>query len=178
MPVNRRAEPVFGFPSCSSIDELPVDPDFGVIALRADACIDAARALAARGCRTIAVISDGFGETGTDEGIALERELARWAGDAGIVLLGPNCVGVADLRAGVQAIGMPMPRLRIGPASVISQSGGLLSSIADTLELERIGVDLALSLGNGAAYGLAEALEACAERSDHRDSGGIPRVAR
>ena len=48
-----------------------------------------------RHARAVVVITAGFAETGK-EGAEVERELARIAADAGITLIGPNCVGIAS----------------------------------------------------------------------------------
>lgn len=163
LPVHPTHEEVLGIPAFPSVEALPVDPDLGMVALRAAACPGAVASLRRRGCATIVVLSDGFAETGTPEGAALQDDLVAAADGAS--LIGPNGMGVADVGARTVAIGGPLPPgLTCGGVSVVSHSGGLMATVLSGLVAEGAGVDLCLSLGNSAAFGLADALEACAAR--------------
>jgi acetate---CoA ligase (ADP-forming) len=163
-PVHPAETEVLGHPTWRSIEELPSNPDLGVVAIRAAACPEAVRRLRARGCQTIVVLSDGFAETGTQEGRALQQELAEAA--AGATLIGPNAMGVADFHAGMVAVGGALARdLRPGPVSIVTHSGGLLSTILSGLCAEGLGADLCISIGNGAAFGLLDGIEVCAARA-------------
>jgi acyl-CoA synthetase (NDP forming) len=162
-PVHPAETEVLGHPTWRSIEELPSAPDLAVVAIRASASPEAVRRLRARGCETIVVLSDGFAETGTPEGRALQQELVEAAGEA--TLIGPNAMGVADFHAGMVAVGGPLAReVRPGSVSIVTHSGGLLSTILSGLCTEGLGADLCISIGNGAAFGLLDGIEACAAR--------------
>jgi acetate---CoA ligase (ADP-forming) len=162
-PVHPAETEVLGHPTWPSIEELPAAPDLAVVAIRASACPEAVRRLRARGCKTIVVLSDGFAETGTQAGMALQQELVEAA--AGATLIGPNAMGVADFHGGTVAVGGPLAReLRPGPVSIVTHSGGLLSTMLSGLGAEGLGADLCISIGNGAAFGLLDGIEACAAR--------------
>ncbi|HUJ64675.1 MAG TPA: acetate--CoA ligase family protein [Acidimicrobiales bacterium] len=162
-PVHPAETEVLGHPTWPSIEALPAAPDLAVVAIRASACPGAVRRLRARGCETVVVLSDGFAETGTQAGMTLQHELVEAAG--GATLIGPNAMGVADFHAGMVAVGGPLAReLRPGSVSIVTHSGGLLSAILSGLGTEGLGADLCISVGNGAAFGLLDGIEACAAR--------------
>jgi acyl-CoA synthetase (NDP forming) len=162
-PVHPAGTEVLGLPTWRSIEDLPSAPDLAVVAIRARACPEAVRRLRARGCEAIVVLSDGFAETGTPEGNALQQELVEAA--TGATLIGPNAMGVADFHAGMVAVGGPLEReLAPGTVSVVTHSGGLLSTILSGLWAEGLGPDLCISIGNGATFGLLDGIEACVAR--------------
>ncbi|MGE3618957.1 MAG: acetate--CoA ligase family protein [Acidimicrobiia bacterium] len=156
-------------PVVASVADLPTVPDVAVVGVRADRCPGVARELVGRGVRTVLVVSDGFSEAGTDEGRALERELAEVCRTAGATLIGPNGVGAADFHTGLVSIGAVVSdRVRPGPVSVVSQSGGLMLAILDALVADAVGADLAVSVGNGATADVLDALVAAARRPETR----------
>ena len=68
-----------------------------MIAVPGEAAVGAVRECAAKGVRAVVVISAGFGESGA-EGIERQRELLAACREAGIRLVGPNCLGVLATR--------------------------------------------------------------------------------
>lgn len=98
------------------------------------------------------VISSGFGEIGEKD---LEEEIKNIAFQAGIRLLGPNCLGIFDSHTGVDMLFLPetkilstgdemvaTPRPMPGYITVVTQSGAFgpansISSREDTLESAR-----------------------------------------
>jgi acyl-CoA synthetase (NDP forming) len=70
----------------------------------------------------VCFFTSGFAETGTEEGIRLQKEMTELASKAGLLLIGPNCVGVYNPRIGllhspIQAYGEG------GSVGFIAQSG-------------------------------------------------------
>lgn len=164
-PVHHRAGMVAGHPAYASINDIPHSVDVAVLLLKANRCAQAARELADKGCRCLLVMADGFIESGTDEGRRAQEELVEVCDQRGILLIGPNGVGAADYRAGLVCLGVPLNEPgKSGGASIFSQSGALLSGMIDGFLKEGVGLDLALSVGNGAQFGIADALEALVER--------------
>ena len=147
----------------ATVGELGRAPDIGAVMVRADRSVQAVRDLVAIGTKVVVVISTGFKELRTPEGIERERELTAVARDAGVRLLGPNCVGFADFRRGLCAISEPIPAVRSGSVSIISQSGGLLASIMGAVAEQDVGINKAYSIGNGAAFDVSTALGECAD---------------
>ena len=165
LPVTLKQEPVLGLESYTAVESLPCDVQLGVIGVRSDRCLPMAKRLAERGCRTLVVLSDGFREIGTAEGRELEQELAEWCLASGVVLLGPNGVGFADFASALVCIGEPIPTdVTSGPVSIVSQSGGMLATALAGLTTEGVGIDFAVSIGNGAGLDLISALDMCLQR--------------
>ena len=163
-PVHPREREVLGVRAYPDVASLPAVPDLAAVGIGAEAAVGVVRQLRDMGCPVIMVMSDGFAETGTTQGAALERDLAAAA--AGSVLIGPNGVGAADFTGRAVSFAGPIPfDLTPGPISVVSHSGGVLASILSGFSIEGVGVDVTISVGNGAAFDFCDALNACAVRA-------------
>jgi len=78
------------------------------------------------------VLSSGYAEAG-EAGRAAQAELARHAAGLGLVLLGPNHLGFANLTDGVPVCSVPgLPRTP-GPVALLSQSGASSSAMLDVV---------------------------------------------
>ncbi|XP_055389108.1 peptidyl-lysine N-acetyltransferase PatZ-like [Condylostylus longicornis] len=145
-PVNPTRQTVLGLPCFSNLENIPGDVDMVVIVTPAQTCVDVMRQAAAKGVKAAVVISAGFKEVGP-EGIALENELIRVARDAGIRVIGPNCVGVMNPNIGLNAtfaatMGLP------GNVAFISQSGAMCTAVLDWSLREKIGFSAFISVGS------------------------------
>ncbi len=152
--VSRRGGSIRGQEVFATIADVPVAPDLVVLAVPAahvDAAVDDA---IARGARAIVVIAAGFGEGGED-GRARERAIVERVRAAGAVLLGPNCLGLLDTTAGLNATGGAHA---MGPVSLASQSGNLALELGIMLEHAGLGFARLASVGNQADIGIADVL--------------------
>ncbi|MGO0123038.1 acetate--CoA ligase alpha subunit [Desulfothermobacter acidiphilus] len=160
-PINPRAEEVEGlrcFPSVTAVGAGAVD--LAVIAVPATAVLEVARDCGKAGVKVLVVISAGFRETGK-EGLAKEQELVSICREHGMRLLGPNCVGVTDTHAPLNAsfaAGFPHQ----GEIAFISQSGAMLVAILDWSLKENIGFSQFVSMGNKADLNETDLIEAAA----------------
>ena len=78
------------------------------------------------------VFASGYGEVGTDQGRANEKELMDTAKELGIAVMGPNCAGFVNYVDNVQAFAfISDKRDRKGSVGVVSQSGQLCLSLMD-----------------------------------------------
>ena len=130
-------------PCLKSIDDLPDGVDVAVLAIPRVAVLASITALAKRGVGGAIIFSAGFAEGG-EEGLAEQREIARVASEAGMVVLGPNCLGMINFVSDVELtfVGMPKsPKTDARRIGIVSQSGAMAAVIAVTL----IGKDLPLS---------------------------------
>jgi acyl-CoA synthetase (NDP forming) len=91
-----------------------------VIVVPVSSVVEVATACARKGVKALVVISAGFAETGK-EGKARQAELLRVCRGAGMRLIGPNCMGIANTNPGVllDATFAPVipPRGRVGFSS-------------------------------------------------------------
>jgi acyl-CoA synthetase (NDP forming) len=187
--VNPKYAELLGRPCYPSVEALPEPPDVGVVQVGARHVVPICRTLVDRGCRDVVVISNGFRESGTDEGRRREEELQELCAGRDVVLVGPNCVGFASFHDGICAISQPVPRGIVpGSVSVISQSGGLTAAAMGAVLREGLGLDLCYSIGNGAAFGLPRAVRTALARDTTRvvcavvesieDRAGVEQAAR
>ena len=127
-PVNPGRKSVFGRACYPGIAELPSTPDHVGIVLAADRVLPALAQCAARGVRFATVMSGGFAETGSAEGVRLQNELKAFAQRSGMRIMGPNCNGFANFVDGfvmTNTSAVRGARRVAGNVAVVGQSGGL-----------------------------------------------------
>ena len=157
LPVNPKGGVIEGLPVISDINDLPRGLDLAVIAVPPRFVVDAVRQLGNIGAKSAIVITAGFKEAGK-EGHDLEEELKAICEEFGISLLGPNCLGMMNGAAGVNAsfaAGQP----GLGSIAFFSQSGALCVAILDWAMGANIGFSKFVSLGNKAVLDEADMLE-------------------
>lgn len=126
-PVNPNRPTVFGLPCYPSPRDLPAAPDVAVVIVPAQYVVASLRQCAAAGACAAIVISAGFAELGTEAGRRRQRELVDLVTETGLRVVGPNCLGVANVvesawvTAGSQAQAEPVTEAT--GAALISQSG-------------------------------------------------------
>lgn len=163
--VNPKRDTIYDADCYPSVEALPATPETAVLITNPDRALAAAGELVKRGTRRLVVVSDGFRETATADGITRENALRELAAQSGVQVVGPNCVGFASFHDQCCAIAEPIPTgIQPGSVSVISQSGVLTNAALTALHDEQLGIDMCYSLGNGAAFGLAQSLRSVAER--------------
>ena len=167
-PVSRKLTDFYGLKVYPSVEELPWAPSIAVLAVNPVETIRLSGLLSGEGTKAVVIYSDGFAETGTEEGRRLARDLDD-AVDGRLWLLGPGSLGFADFSSGLCALSPPVPDdIRPGDVSMISHSGALLSSLLGGASEEDLGVDWCVSVGSAASYGLADALSDAIERNSTR----------
>jgi acetyltransferase len=147
--VGRRGGVVQGIPIATSLDEVPDGLDLAVILTPAATVPDLMEACGRKGIRRVVIESGGFSEF-SQEGRRLEQRLVEIAHRWDMRFVGPNCISVVNLENGVcLPFGdMSAGNARLGPASVVSQSGGVSLTYVDRLCVAGVGVDKAVSIGN------------------------------
>ncbi|MDA1061389.1 MAG: CoA-binding protein [Chloroflexi bacterium] len=105
-----------------------------------------------------AFFTSGFAETETDEGRALQDSIRETALAAGLVLIGPNCMGLYNPAAGVR-FGPDQPAGFDGPVSFVSQSGAHAMDFIMAADDAGVRLGKAVSFGNGIVLENADYLE-------------------
>ena len=149
-PVNPSAIEIENVPAYSSVEAIPGPVDLAVIVVPAAKVVEVAAACARKGVKALVVISAGFSETGK-EGKTRQAELMSVCRGAGMRLIGPNCMGIANTNPAVLldatfAPGGP-PRGRVGFSS---QSGALGLAIMEFAGSLGLGISTFVSVGNKA----------------------------
>jgi len=160
-PINPKADEINGLKAYPSLTALPEAPDLAIVCVAARIVPAILEECGRLGLRHIHILSSGFGEVGTPEGRALEDRLAEVAREHDLLVIGPNCMGPyspsARLTAWGAIPGMP------GPLGIISQSGGITQRLTEYAWRLGLGVDKAVSFGNGAVLSASDFLEYMAE---------------
>ena len=162
--VNPKRDEVQGLKSWSSISALPQRVDAAIVALPADAVIDALRECARVGTRSAIVFAGGFAEVG-DSGRLAQAEMTKIARDANMLLLGPNSLGAYDARSRSFMTFSSMFEEAFtegGRIGMVTQSGGWGSQARRLAADRNLSILQWVSTGNEADVDVAEVLHAMA----------------
>jgi acetyltransferase len=164
--VNPSGGELLGRQLYESLDAIPGPVDLGVFVVPPKAILTGIPPLARKGMKAAIAITAGFKEVG-GEGVALEKALAEVAAAAGIRILGPNCLGLINTHASLNASfsrGIP-PR---GGISFFSQSGALCTAVLDWAVGENVGFSKFVSLGNKTDISESDVMECLADDPETR----------
>jgi acyl-CoA synthetase (NDP forming) len=153
--VNRSGHPAFGRPTYRNLAELPEPAEMVVIAIGAqgfEAAVDDALGC---GAKAIVAITAGLGESSA-EGLATEKRVAERVRAAGAILVGPNCLGVADTGS---ELTVAYSEFTTGPLGLVSQSGNLALEVAAIARRAGLGFSRFVSVGNQADLEIHEVID-------------------
>jgi acetyl coenzyme A synthetase (ADP forming)-like protein len=149
-PVNPTADVVNSVRAYPSILDVPDPVDLAFIVVPEPFVRQVVEECAEKEVRGVVVISAGFSEVG-DDGEKAERELLEAVRDAGMRMVGPNCMGVLNTDPAVHLDGQFGPRFPPrGNVAMSSQSGALGIAILDYASQLNIGISTFVSVGNKA----------------------------
>jgi succinyl-CoA synthetase alpha subunit/L-amino acid N-acyltransferase YncA len=149
--INPDALSIADIPGYAGVREIGHPVDLAVLAVRADAVPGVARDCAAAGVRALLTLSAGFGESGNARH---QQELVRICRGAGMRLVGPNCIGVANTEPAVRLDANFLPeRPRGGRTALVSQSGAAAVAVIDALHRRGAGISSLVTVGNTADVG-------------------------
>lgn len=164
-PVNGRGGTLCDLPAYESIADLPETPDLAFIALGAAHVNSVVKQCGDRGIPAALVVAAGFSEAG-EEGVAAEAELVKTARDAGVTLIGPNCMGMLAMHRGLEGVGFVELHPRAGGLSIISQSGNIGVQLINRAQRRGVGIDKYLTVGNEATTSAVDMLNALADEEE------------
>jgi acetate---CoA ligase (ADP-forming) len=145
-PVNPQAGDILGMTSYKSLLDIPGSVDLAVIVIPAKFVLQTIKECAAKKVPAVIIITAGFKEAGKD-GAQLEKQMLQLAQENGIRIVGPNCLGLINTHAHLNAsfsAGMPNE----GNLAVISQSGAFGTAILDWAYGAEVGFSKFVSFGN------------------------------
>ena len=147
-PVNPKADNIEGLKCYPDLESIKQVPELVIIIVPARFVPSIMQQCAKIGTRAVIIITAGFKEVGED-GRELEQQIIQIAGQVGIRIIGPNCLGVIAPAHNVNAsFGGKMPAA--GSIGYLSQSGALLAAILDMANTNSIGFSKLISIGNKA----------------------------
>ena len=146
-PVSEKRTNVLGIKAYRNVADIPERLDLAVIVTPADGvpvvigqCVNA-------GVRGAIVISAGFKEFG-EHGLELERQILEKIRGTGMRVIGPNCLGIMNPVAGLNATFASNSMARAGNVAFLSQSGALCTAILDWAQQELVGFSAFVSAGS------------------------------
>lgn len=149
-PVNPNARSILSVRAYPSIKEVPDCVDLGIIILPPKFALEAVSESIEKGIKGIVIVSAGFREVG-GQGREIEDRIVALCKDAGIRLIGPNCLGVINPLPGVRLNASFSARMpAAGNISFISQSGALCTAVLDFAADREFGFSKFISIGNKA----------------------------
>lgn len=165
-PVNPAAKSILSMRSYPTIGEIPDAVDLSIIVLPTGATLKAVEESVRKGVRGIVIVSAGFREVGA-KGLEAENKIVAICREAGVRVVGPNCLGVIN----------PLPRVSMnasfsarmpsaGNISFISQSGALCTAVLDFAADRGFGFSKFISIGNKADVDEIDLLQYLHEDAD------------
>ncbi|PID73916.1 MAG: acyl-CoA synthetase [Desulfobacterales bacterium] len=149
-PVNPRAKSVMSVRAYASLTEIPDQVDLGILIVPPRASLQTVKEGIEKGIKAIVIVSAGFKEVG-GEGMAIEEQIVKVCAEAGVPLVGPNCLGVINPLESVRMNASFSNRMpKAGNISFISQSGALCASVLDFAADRDFGFSKFISIGNKA----------------------------
>jgi len=128
-PINPKSSTILGLPSYAKISDVKSEIDLALIMLPASSVEAALIECAGAGVKVVIVMSSGFGESDEAGGLAQNR-LVEIAKEAGMRLVGPNCIGSVGGANKLVASFSPVfssstTTVESGNIALVSQSGAL-----------------------------------------------------
>jgi acyl-CoA synthetase (NDP forming) len=156
-PVNPRGGTIAGRKAYRSVAEIPAEIDLAVVTIPAPAVAALMPEFRKKGIRNMLLISSGFGETGKD-GKQLERELVKAARQAGVLVLGPNTMGISNPHVQLYCTGSPVIP-QPGSTAMVAQSGNMGIQLLAFAEQQGIGIRAFCGSGNEAMMAIEDYLD-------------------
>ncbi len=156
--VNPRGGTMLGRPVYRRVAQIPGPVDLVVVTIPAAKVIDLLPQCRDMGIHHMVLITSGFGETGPI-GRKLEQALVTAAREAGVLILGPNTMGIANPHIRLYCTGStvnPLP----GATAMVSQSGNMGAQLLAFAEQQGIGIRGFCGSGNEAMITMEDYLEA------------------
>jgi acyl-CoA synthetase (NDP forming) len=155
--VNPRGGKIAGRKVYQSVTQIEEDFELAVVTIPANLVMDLIPDLQKKHVKGILLITSGFREVGK-QGARLEQELVKAAHKAGILILGPNTMGICNPHIDFYcnaAHAYPKP----GSTALVSQSGNMGTQLLAFAEQQNIGIRAFSGSGNEAMVTIEDYME-------------------
>jgi len=160
-PVHPTAETILGLTAYKSVRDIPDDVDLVIFSVPFKVVLDVMADCAAKGVKYVHLFTAGFSETGREDLARLEKEMIEIARQAGIRVIGPNCMGLYCPEGGL-AWANEFPTSP-GPVGFVSQSGQLAGHFISLAAGKGVRFSKVVSYGNASDLQNHEFLEYLAQ---------------
>jgi len=158
VPINPTRGEIDGDRAYPRLRDVPERVDHAFVLVPAGAVPDVIADCAEARVRVATILAAGFAETG-EAGRRRQAQLVATARQAGVRLIGPNCLGIVNvhgqLTLSANAV-LEREVLRPGGLSVIAQSGSMLGAIITRAQERGLGFSKLVSIGNESDLGVGE----------------------
>jgi acyl-CoA synthetase (NDP forming) len=160
-PVNPNATEVSGLPAYPTVRDIPGPVDHVICAIPASSTRQLLQECITKGVKVFHMYTSGFSEIGVDDMERLQNELVDTARNAGIRIMGPNCMGIYYPKLGISFC--PTFPAESGSVGLIAQSGSY--SLLTTIGAASRGVRFSkvVSYGNASDIDECDLLEYLAD---------------
>ncbi|MDD9301909.1 MAG: acetate--CoA ligase family protein [Desulfobacter sp.] len=155
--INPKGGKIMGRKVYKALSEVPTDVDLAVVTVPAHGVMDLIPEMAPKKVKGMLLITSGFREVG-DQGRDLEDRIVAEARKAGILVLGPNTMGVCNPHAefySTAANAFPLP----GSTALVCQSGNMGTQLLAFAEQQDIGIRAFSGSGNEAMVIIEDYME-------------------
>lgn len=158
LPINPKYTDVLGFPCYPNVAKLSHVPDLAIICTPAATVPPIIQELGEKAIKIAVVISAGIAEGDQEAGNHLQAEMLKIAKRYDVRIVGPNCLGIINTYAKLNATFSPLTPLK-GEISFITQSGAMLVSFLEWASTMDIGFSKLASVGSMSDLNFADYVE-------------------
>ncbi len=156
-PINPKVKEILGIKAFPSIGEVPDSLDYVVMAIPRHLVPASLNECVSKGVKVVHIYTAGFSETGTREGIQLQKELEEIIQTGHTRVIGPNCMGVYCPSGGL-SFDIRFPKEK-GSITFISQTGVGGRRLISLATGRGLRFSKAVSYGNAIDLNVTEFLE-------------------
>src|SRR5215470_18702092 len=149
-PINRTAAEIMGRKAFPTLGDVPEKVDLVYIVLPQQHVEDAVKQCVAAGARAACIITAGFSEA-SQKGRGAEERLCEIARASGLLLAGPNTIGMVNAEVGMMGSFVNFPRWEPGGVSFFTQTGiftGAVMLRVMSAATQRLPVGKSIDVGN------------------------------
>ena len=149
-PINPNADEVLGLKAYPNVLDVPGDIDMVFFLLPGHFVPTLYEDCVKKGVKAACIISGGFSEVG-EEGAKAQAELLGLIERTGVRCLGPNTIGLMNMKEKLSASFVFFDNWEDGPISLGGQSGVFAGAVADEImdrKVQRIGIGRSVAFGN------------------------------
>jgi len=167
--VNPRGGEIRGIKVYQRLADIPQNIDYVISTVPAKSGTGLIEECAHKGVKAVHFCTAGFSETGEEEGVRLEAQLADLSRKTGIRIIGPNCMGIYCPESRI-SFNIDFPK-ESGPVGFISQSGGNTAGLIRQVMSRGVRFSKVVSYGNACDLNETDFLEYLATDSETKIIG-------
>jgi acyl-CoA synthetase (NDP forming) len=159
-PINPRESEIQGLKAYADIRDVGEPIDMAVITIPAPAVLGAVKACAEAGVKSLVIFSSSFAEVG-GEGAEWQEEMRQIAEESGMLICGPNCLGMLTPHSWAVGTfstmfdhGWPVP----GGLTIMTQSGAVGAHILVQARERGLGIRTWVATGNEVDVDIADCI--------------------